>query len=116
MSSSKRCCIIAQFDRKVLGMPGAGHWSPLGVYNKDEDKVLVLDTGKKYGHWWVEVPRLFQAMNTINFTSVLPFVYPKLTKLGCIKQDTEGMTRGWVMVKLAEAQADVVEYDQIFYV
>ena len=56
--------IIANFDRKLLGQTGSGHFSPIGGYHKKKDLVLIMDVARfKYPPWWVSVERLWEAMS-----------------------------------------------------
>lgn len=59
--------LIVNFDRRVLDQKGAGHFSPIAAYDTASDSVLILDVAKfKYPPFWVTVPDLFAAMNTID--------------------------------------------------
>lgn len=67
------------FARPGLGMLGGGHWSPLGAYNQEEDRFLLLDVSKyKYPPVWASTDDIFSAMDTIDSTS--------------------GMTRGYIII------------------
>jgi len=55
---------ITNFSRAPLFGGGGGHHSPLGGYLEDEDLALVLDVNSGYGPWLVSTERLFDAMNT----------------------------------------------------
>lgn len=57
--------VIVNFDRRVLGQEGGGHFSPLGSYAKNEDAFLVMDVAKyKYPPVWVPAERLYSALAT----------------------------------------------------
>lgn len=59
--------ILVNYQREALGQAKVGHISPLAAYDRDTDKVLILDTaGHKYPPTWVPVELLFAAMNTID--------------------------------------------------
>lgn len=59
--------ILANYEREALGQGRVGHISPLAAYDRDTDKVLILDTaGYKYPPTWVPVELLFSAMSTID--------------------------------------------------
>lgn len=55
---------ITNFSRAPLFGGGGGHHSPLGGYLEDEDLAFVLDVNSGYGPWLVSTERLFDAMNT----------------------------------------------------
>ena len=72
--------ILVNYLRKAIGQEAGGHISPLGAYDEDTDRFLILDvTRYKYPPVWVEAAALFSAMNTID-------------------SDNEGKTRGYVSV------------------
>jgi len=59
--------LLANYEREALGQGRVGHISPLAAYDRDTDKVLILDTaGYKYPPTWVPVELLFSAMSTID--------------------------------------------------
>lgn len=59
--------LVANYEREVLGQGRVGHISPLAAYDRDTDKVLILDTaGYKYPPTWAPVELLFSAMSTID--------------------------------------------------
>lgn len=55
---------ISNFSRAPLFGSGGGHHSPIGGYLEAEDLVLVLDVNGGFGPWLVDAERLFDAMNT----------------------------------------------------
>jgi hypothetical protein len=62
--------LVVNYDRRVLGQSGAGHISPVGAFNADADRLLVLDVAaRKYPHTWVPVARLWSAMSTVDSDS-----------------------------------------------
>ncbi len=63
---------ITNFSRAPLFGSGGGHHSPLGGYLADEDLVLVLDVNAGFGPWLVETRRLFDAMNTRDWSGGEP--------------------------------------------
>ncbi len=72
--------ILVNYLRKSIGQETGGHISPLGAYDQDTDRFLILDvTRYKYPPIWVEATALFDAMNTTD-------------------SDNEGKTRGYVSV------------------
>ena len=76
--------ILVNYQREALGQPTVGHISPLAAYDRDTDKVLILDTaGHKYPPTWVPVELLFDATDTIDAAT--------------------GKTRGFVEVAQVEA-------------
>ncbi|KAI7903388.1 Phytochelatin synthase-domain-containing protein [Cokeromyces recurvatus] len=59
--------MVVSFSRKVLGQTGDGHFSPIGAYNAQERKVLILDTARyKYPSYWCPIEMLFESMNPID--------------------------------------------------
>lgn len=57
--------ILVNYLRKAIGQEAGGHISPLGAYDADTDRFLILDvTRYKYPPIWVEAAALFGAMNT----------------------------------------------------
>lgn len=55
---------VANFTRAALFGGGGGHHSPLGGYLEDEDLAFVLDVNSGYGPWLASAERLFDAVNT----------------------------------------------------
>lgn len=59
--------VLVNFDRRVLGQEGGGHFSPLGSYTEREDAFLIMDVAKyKYPPVWVPAARLFASMATVD--------------------------------------------------
>lgn len=59
--------LLINFDRQQLGQNGHGHFSPAAGYDSASDALLILDVAKfKYPPFWVSVPDLLRAMNTID--------------------------------------------------
>lgn len=57
--------ILVNYLRKAIGQEAGGHISPLGAYDEDTDRFLILDVSRyKYPPVWVEAAALFSAMNT----------------------------------------------------
>lgn len=57
--------LIVNYDRAALGQEGAGHISPIGAYDTQTDRVLVLDVAAHhYPYTWVQTAKLWSAMNT----------------------------------------------------
>ena len=62
--------VIACYSRAELGQSGDGHFSPLGGYDAESDRVLVLDTARfKYRPHWVSVRDMWRALDTSEKTS-----------------------------------------------
>ena len=86
----ERCCsssngpvLIVSYSRKELLQTGDGHFSPIGGYHKDEDKVLILDTARfKYPPHWVDVEMLYNSM--------------------CRLDPSKNLTRGWMIWDVAK--------------
>ena len=72
--------VLVNYLRKAIGQESGGHISPLGAYDADTDRFLILDVSRyKYPPVWVDAATLFDAMNTVD-------------------SDNEGRTRGFVTV------------------
>jgi hypothetical protein len=55
--------MIVNYSRSALGQEGAGHISPLGAYDAESDRFLILDVSRyKAPSVWVTAERLFAAM------------------------------------------------------
>ena len=64
--------LIVNYDRRVLGQKGGGHFSPLAAYDDTTDKVLILDVARyRYPAVWVETVDLWRAMRTLDGISGL---------------------------------------------
>ena len=60
--------VLVNYLRSALGQEKGGHISPLGAYDAETDRFLVLDVSRyKYPPVWVEAATLFDAMNTPDF-------------------------------------------------
>ena len=80
--------LIVNYDRTTLKQEGAGHISPVGAYNAESDRLLVLDVAaQKYPYTWVPAQELWDAMNTVDPAS--------------------GETRGFLLVRAGGAQRAV---------
>lgn len=72
--------VLVNYLRKALGQETGGHISPLGAYDADTDRFLILDVSRyKYPPVWVGAAELFAAMNTTD-------------------SDNDNKTRGYVIV------------------
>ena len=59
--------IIANYSRQQLDQTGDGHFSPIGGFSQNSNKVLMLDTAKfKYPYYWLDVHDLYNAMFDID--------------------------------------------------
>jgi hypothetical protein len=57
--------VAVNFDRRALSQLGFGHHSPVGAYDAETDRVLVMDVARyKYPPTWVPLGDLVTAMNT----------------------------------------------------
>lgn len=55
--------VIVNYSRAALGQSGPGHISPLGAYDAESDRFLILDTSRyKAPPVWVRTADLFAAM------------------------------------------------------
>ena len=51
------------YSRRTLGQTGDGHYSPVGGYHADTDRVLILDVARfKHPPHWVPLAKLWEAM------------------------------------------------------
>ncbi|KAG2200553.1 hypothetical protein INT47_012339 [Mucor saturninus] len=74
-STSDKFMVIS-FSRKVLGQTGDGHFSPIGAYNAQDGKVLILDTARyKYPSYWCPIETLYESMNPIDVETGRPRGY-----------------------------------------
>jgi hypothetical protein len=79
--------VIVNYLRDALGQQKGGHISPLGAYDAETDRFLILDVSRyKYPPVWVTTPELFAALNTTDAAN-------------------DNRTRGFVLVRKAEAAA-----------
>ncbi|WP_208760387.1 phytochelatin synthase family protein [Mesorhizobium intechi] len=59
--------LIVNYTRQAIGQNGAGHVSPIGAYDAETDRALVLDVAKyKYPPVWMTLADLYKAINTID--------------------------------------------------
>ena len=59
--------VVVNFNRKVLGQIGSGHFSPVGAYAEREDSFLIMDVAKyKYPPAWVSVAKLYASLATVD--------------------------------------------------
>ncbi len=59
--------VVVNFQLETLLAVDEGHYSPLGAFDADTDRVLVLDTYRQgWEPYWVPVARLWAAMTEID--------------------------------------------------
>ncbi|HET6469983.1 MAG TPA: phytochelatin synthase family protein [Geminicoccaceae bacterium] len=79
--------VIVNYLRLAIGQERGGHISPLGAYDAETDRFLILDVARyKYPPVWVKADELFAAMNTPD-------------------ADNQNRTRGYVLVRKTETAA-----------
>jgi hypothetical protein len=62
--------VIVNYLRKEIGEEKGGHISPLGAYNEQTDRFLILDVSRyKYPPVWVKAADLWKAMATVDTAS-----------------------------------------------
>jgi len=82
--STPNSYVIVNYLRRAIGQEKGGHISPLGAYDGDADKFLVLDVARyKYPPVWVKTADLFGAMNTTD-------------------SDNDNRTRGYVLIESSQ--------------
>jgi Phytochelatin synthase len=59
--------LLVNYQRQVLGQDPIGHISPLAAYDRQSDRVLIMDTADyKYPPAWVPLPALYDAMAAVD--------------------------------------------------
>lgn len=54
--------VLFNFNRRILGEAGGGHWSPLAAYHEASDSALLMDVARyKYPPVWVPLVELLQS-------------------------------------------------------
>lgn len=62
--------VLVNYLRNRLGQEGGGHISPIAAYDRESDRLLILDVSRyRYPPVWVKVADLWQATNTIDSVS-----------------------------------------------
>ena len=57
--------LICNLGRPELGQIGTGHFIPVGGYDQESGKVLLMETARyKYPPHWVDLEMLYNAMNS----------------------------------------------------
>jgi glutathione gamma-glutamylcysteinyltransferase len=65
--SSNNEILVVSYDRKILGQTGSGHFSPIGLYNIENNMVLIFDVARfKYPLHWCSVDLLWDSFQTID--------------------------------------------------
>jgi hypothetical protein len=68
--------MIVSYTRKGLRQSGSGHFSPIGGYEEESDRVLIMDVARfKYPPHWVPLKDLYQSMQDIDPESGKPRGY-----------------------------------------
>lgn len=74
--SSEFTVMIVAYNRQKLGQSGSGHFSPIGAYEEESDRVLIMDVARfKYPPHWVYVKDLYLALQDIDTESNKPRGY-----------------------------------------
>ncbi len=59
--------VLANYLRTGVHQDGGGHWSVLGAYDADSDRVLIMDVARyRYAPVWVKTSTLLNALNTVD--------------------------------------------------
>ena len=62
--------LIVNYFRPGLKQKGGGHFSPVAAYDKESDRVLILDVARyRYPSVWVQLTDLLSAMQTPDYAS-----------------------------------------------
>lgn len=65
--SSNNEILVVSYDRKILGQTGSGHFSPIDLYNIENNMVLIFDVARfKYPLHWCSVDLLWDSFQTID--------------------------------------------------
>ncbi|KAJ2742285.1 hypothetical protein H4S06_005745 [Coemansia sp. BCRC 34490] len=68
--------MVLSFSRSSLGQTGDGHFSPVGAYHPETNKVLVLDSARyKYPSWFCDVDKLYDSLQPLDKETNLPRGY-----------------------------------------
>ncbi|KAJ1733140.1 hypothetical protein LPJ72_003028 [Coemansia sp. Benny D160-2] len=68
--------MVLSFSRSSLGQTGDGHFSPVGAYHPETNKVLVLDSARyKYPSWFCDVDKLYDSLQHLDKETNLPRGY-----------------------------------------
>ena len=71
--AQERIILVCNYSRKGLGQTGDGHFSPIGGYHKEDDRVLILDVARfKYPPHWVSLSVLYEAMFLLDSSTNQP--------------------------------------------
>jgi glutathione gamma-glutamylcysteinyltransferase len=76
-----RNVMVVSYSRESLKQVGIGHFSPIGAYHPQSDRVLVMDVARfKYPPHWLPVEDLFHAMMAIDVDTGKSRGYMMLTR------------------------------------
>ncbi|KAI9018346.1 PCS-1 protein, partial [Hyaloraphidium curvatum] len=65
--------LCVAYDRATLGQTGDGHFSPLGGYSPQDDRVLVLDVARfKYPTYWADISTLWASLGKLDSVTGKP--------------------------------------------
>lgn len=65
VTSDSDSFLLVNYLRSAIGQKTGGHISPVGAYDGEADRVLILDVSRyKYGPVWVSTEQLWAAMGT----------------------------------------------------
>ncbi|GAA5865539.1 hypothetical protein JCM1840_001436 [Sporobolomyces johnsonii] len=68
--------MAVSYSRKALGQTGSGHFSPVGAYCEEDDKVLILDVARfKYPSYWISVETAWDSMVPLDAATGQPRGY-----------------------------------------
>ncbi len=62
-----RAVLIANYYRQGMGQKGVGHFSPIGAYHENTDRVLLMDVARyKYPPVWVPLKNFYKSIRSID--------------------------------------------------
>ncbi|CAK0879952.1 unnamed protein product [Prorocentrum cordatum] len=77
--SGERECLVVCYAREALGQTGVGHFSPIGGYHAETDRVLILDVASfKYPTHWAALSEVAEGMLRVDQQTGRPRGYLQL--------------------------------------
>ncbi|KAI8843655.1 Phytochelatin synthase-domain-containing protein [Chytridium lagenaria] len=80
-SKSRSEIMVVSYSRNSLNQTGTGHFSPIGGYDEEENKVLIFDVARfKYPAYWVSVDLLWESIHPVDESTGKPRGYTLLKR------------------------------------